>query len=165
MGKIIGLDGFSRLMLGREININQIKTKTFTVAQSATVDVLPGDLLIRTNDTQMYITPDGTKTSTTASSAYSGKEAGIALATNVKTDVLFPQSPTEVGFKKGEQGAVVVYGEVAVKLYGTAPKEGDDVYYNGQNRAFCGQASGDFKISDWKFSGITEGNLTVVMVK
>jgi hypothetical protein len=164
MAKIVGIDGFQRLMLGRETNINQIKTKPFRVSEKATNGVLPGDLLIRTDTTQVYTTPSFTG----LSSEYSGKVAGIALSTNVKTDVLFPQSEDEVKFTSGEAGSCVIYGEVAVSLYGVSPSEGDDVYYLPSQRSFCTSVTGStsgFKIEGWKFSGITEGNLTVVYVK
>lgn len=156
---IIGKNGFSKLLLGREININQVKTKTFTVAANIpNSSILPGDLLITTEKAQVYTTPSKTG----SVSEYEGKIAGIALATNVKVDPLFPQSSTEVGFEKGQQGACVVEGEVAVKLTGAAPVEGAKVYYSLADAAFTATAGSNLECPGFKFSGITEGNLTVV---
>ena len=159
---IIGVDGFARLQEGHEININQIKTKAFKVGTLPTgiTGVRGGDLLVYTEATQVYAIPDSAK----AAGDYTGKIAGIALATNVKTDVMFPQSKSEVEFAPGEHGACLVTGEVAVPLNGAAPTEGATVYYSAANRAFTTVQSGNIACPNMKFSGITEGTLTVVNV-
>ena len=156
---ILGSKGYNRLLLGRETNINQVKTKTFTVDASVPEGAIyPGDLLIFGSKTQVYTKPDKTQAATT----YANKIAGIALATNVKLDTKFPQSDVEVGFEPGQQGACVVQGEVVVKLHGNAPTEGADVYYDVANAAFTTSSSNTLQCVGYKFSGITEGNLTVV---
>jgi lipopolysaccharide export system protein LptA len=158
MSNILGINGFKRLQLGYEVYSNEVKTKNFAVA--ANTEIAPGAILIRTAQTQVYTTA---KTSDSAESL-AGKVAGIALATNVKLDPLFPQSTDEVIFKAGDRGACVVRGEVAVKLYGTAPAEGDKVYYNVAQGAFTKDAEGNLALPNCQFSGITEGSLTVVNV-
>lgn len=156
---IVGKDGFKKLALGYEVNSNQIKTKAFEAAQSLPEGkILPGDLLITTATTQVYTTPSKTGNV----SDYTGKIAGIALATNVKLDPLFPQSATEPGFEAGQHGASVVQGEIAVKLYGSAPAENAQVYYDLANAAFTTSSSNTLECPGYKFSGRTEGNLTVV---
>ena len=156
---IIGKDGFRKLVLGYEVNANQIETKAFEAARNLpNGKIVPGDLLITTGVAQVYTTPDKSQSATT----YEGKIAGIALATNVKLDPLFPQSADEPGFEAGQHGANLVKGEIAVKLYGSAPKENDQVYYNVAQAAFTTTAAGNLKCEGYKFSGITEGNLTVV---
>lgn len=157
MSKILGMNGFGRLQLGYEVYSNEVKTKNFTVA--ADTEMAPGAILIRTAQTQVYTTA---KTTDSAESL-KGKVAGILLATNVKLDPLFPQSTSEVLFKTGDRGACVVRGEVAVKLYGTAPAEGAKVYYSPAQQAFTTETSG-VELPNCVFSGITEGSLTVVNV-
>ena len=159
MSLIIGTDGFRKLLKGYEVNINDIKTKTFTVASGATVEA--GDILVYTSQPQVY------KTIGTAESAatYDGKVAGIALATNVKLDKVFPQSASDkIEFEAGEKGANVIQGEVAVALYGTAPAEGAAVYYDVAHKAFTTSSSSTLACPRFQFTGITEGNLTVVRV-
>lgn len=159
MSKILGANGFGRLQLGYEVYSNDVKTKNFTVA--ADTEMAPGALLIRTDATQVYTTVKTTDTSSTISAE---KIAGILLATNVKLDPLFPQSTSEVIFKTGDRGACVVRGEVAVKLDGAAPTEGAKVYYNATNQAFTSTADSNIEVPNCRFSGITEGSLTVVNV-
>lgn len=155
---ILGIKGFKRLQLGYEVYSNEVKTKNFTVA--ANTEMAPGAILIRTDKTQVYTTAK----TTDAASSLTGKVAGILLATNVKLDPLFPQSEGEILFKAGDRGACVVRGEVAVKLYGTAPAEGDAVYYDPAQQAFTKDTS-KLALPNCTFSGITEGSLTVVNVR
>lgn len=159
MSQIIGVDGFKRLLRGHEVNINDIKTKTFTVETGK--EVQAGDILVYTGKTQVYKTIDTTESAAT----YAGKVAGIALATNVKLDRYFPQSTDDkINFVGGEHGANVIQGEVAVALYGAAPSEGDKVYYNVAQKAFTKVSEGMLECPRFVFTGITEGNLTVVRV-
>ena len=159
---IIGIEGFKRVLLGHAVNINQVETKAFTV------DALPaditgirgGDLLVTGSATQKYAIPDPAGSADT----YVNKIVGIALTTNVKTDIMFPQSKNEVEFAVGEQGACVVRGEVAVPLNGAAPAENAPVYYDIANRAFTATKGTNLACPNMKFSGITEGNVTVVNV-
>lgn len=159
---IIGIEGFARLQRGHEININQIEAKAFQVGELPTgvTGIVGGDLLVYGTKTQVYTVVDSAK----AATDYEGKIAGIALATNVKTDTLFPQSPVDVEFKTGEHGACLVKGEIAVALHGAAPSEGAAVYYSIANRAFTATQGTNIACPNMKFSGITEGNLTVVNV-
>ena len=158
MSKILGTEGFGRLQLGYEVYSNDVKTKNFTVAPDT--EMAPGAILIRTDNTQVYTTAKTTDQATNLENKF----AGILLATNVKLDPMFPQSKDEVLFKTGDRGACVVRGEVAVKLYGTAPKEGDKVYYSPAQQAFTTETSDNLALENCRFSGITEGSLTVVNV-
>lgn len=155
---ILGINGFKKLQLGYEINSNDVKTKNFVVAPDT--EMAPGAILIRTDKTQVYTTAKTTDEATTLK----GKVAGILLATNVKVDPMFPQSTNEVLFKAGDRGACVVRGEVAVKLHGAAPAEGDKVYYSPAQQAFTKDSSSTLELPNCVFSGITEGSLTVVNV-
>lgn len=159
MSNILGANGFGRLQLGYEVYSNDVKTKNFIVASDT--EMSPGALLIRTEETQVYTT---VKTTDSSSTITSDKIAGILLATNVKLDPLFPQSKDEVIFTTGDRGACVVRGEVAVKLDGTAPTEGAKVYYDAAKQAFTAQSSETIEVPNCRFSGITEGSLTVVNV-
>lgn len=151
---ILGTSGFSKLAKGYEINVNDVKTKTFTVAASETSGIEGGDCLVATATPQVYALPTAT----------SDTVIGICLATNVKTDTTFPQSTGEVKFMPGEHGGCVISGEVAVKLYGAAPTEGAAVYYDITNKAFTATTDNNLACPNMRFSGITEGELTVVRV-
>lgn len=162
MGKIYGVSGYPRLRKGYELNINQIQTKAFQVSSAApSTGIFPGELLIRTGVTQVYTNSD-----VLDNAGVVGNYAGIALATNIKLDKSFPMSANGTSFLAGESGACLVRGEVAVDLTGTAPAEGDAVYYDISERAFTNSsASGaNVALANMKFSGITEGNLTVVNI-
>lgn len=152
---ILGANGFDKLALGYERNVSQIRTRAFTVAATETAGILPGDLLVVTDKSQVYA----------KASKASDKIAGIALATNVKVDTLFPQSADEVAFKPGEKGAALIAGDIAVKLHGTAPNEGDAVYYDLTNKAFTKVAEGNLAFPGARFTGETEGNITVIYVQ
>ena len=159
MSLIIGTEGFKKLLRGYEININDIRTKTFTVAAGSKVEA--GDILVYTDKTQVY----KTIATTESAASYANKVAGIALATNVKLDRYFPQSANDkIEFEAGEHGANLTHGEVAVTLHGEAPSEGDAVYYNIAQKAFTKVAEGNLACTRFQFAGITEGNLTVVRV-
>lgn len=152
---ILGAKGFSKLQLGYERNANQVKTRAFTVAATETNGILPGDLLAVTGPTQVY----------KKLASASDKIAGVALATNVKVDPYFPESTGDVKFVPGDKGAAVIYGDVAVKLYGTAPTEGDKVYYNVTQGAFTKEASGNVEFAGARFTGETEGDVTVIFIQ
>ena len=152
---IIGKDGFNKLQKGYEVNASDIKVRAFTVAADATTGIAAGELLAYTDKSQVYKAVSGT----------SDKIAGICLATNVKTDIMFPQSTTDVKFMPGEKGGCLVRGEVAVALHGTAPTEGAAVYYDLTNRAFTTVQSGNVACPNMEFRGRTEGNVTVVNVR
>lgn len=155
MARIFGKDGYGRLLLGREFNINDIKTRTFTVAATETNGVEAGDLVVYGTTTQVYKLPAAT----------TDKVAGIVLGTNVKLDNQFPESASEVKFKAGDSAACVIQGDVAVKLNGTAPTEGAAVYYDLTNKAFTTASTSNLACANMEFRGITEGNLTVVRVR
>ena len=152
---ILGKDGFSKLKLGYERNVNQIETRAFTVAATETNGILPGDLLVCTSATQVY------KKATAADDIV----AGIALATNVKVDQYFPQSEDGVPFMPGDKGAALIHGDIAVKLYGNAPAEGDAVYYDLVNKAFTTTSTDNLALPGARFTGETEGDITVIFVQ
>lgn len=152
---VLGASGFDKLMLGYERNVSQIKTRAFTVAETETDGILPGTLLVVTGQTQVY----------KAASATNDVIAGVALATNVKTDRYFPQSEDGVVFNAGDKGACLIQGDIAVKLHGTAPKEGEKVYYDLTNKAFTTAADGNLAFPGARFTGETEGDVTVIYVQ
>ena len=152
---ILGQAGFGKLLLGYEVEASQIKTRAFSVAASETGGIVPGDLLVCTANTQVY----------KKISSGSEKIAGIALATNIKVDPMFPQSRTEVPFLPGDKAAALIYGDVAVKLYGAAPVEGDAVYYDITHEAFTKSSDGTVPFAGARFMGKTEGDITVIYVQ
>lgn len=160
MARIFGKDGYQRLLLGREININDIKTRTCTIAKTdtssnAVVGVMGGELLVYTDRTQVYA----------PASKADDKVAGICLGTNVKLDPYFPESADEVKFLGGDACACVIQGDVAVRLDGTQPKEGAAVYYDFSKKAFTTSNSGTIACANMEFRGISEGSVTVVRVR
>ena len=160
MARIFGKDGYQRLLLGREININDIKTRTCTIAKTdtssnAVAGVMGGELLVYTDRTQVYA----------PASKADDKVAGICLGTNVKLDPYFPESTDEVKFIGGDACACVIQGDVAVRLDGTQPKEGAAVYYDFSKKAFTTSNSGTIACANMEFRGISEGNVTVVRVR
>ena len=160
MARIFGKDGYQRLLLGREININDIKTRTCTIAKTdtssnAVTGVMGGELLVYTDRTQVYA----------PASKGEDKVAGICLGTNVKLDPYFPESADEVKFIGGDACACVIQGDVAVRLDGTQPKEGAAVYYDFSKKAFTTSNSGTIACANMEFRGISEGSVTVVRVR
>ena len=160
MVRIFGKDGYQRLLLGREININDIKTRTCTIAKTdtssnAVTGVMGGELLVYTDRTQVYA----------PASKADDKVAGICLGTNVKLDPYFPESADEVKFIGGDACACVIQGDVAVRLDGTQPKEGAAVYYDFSKKAFTTSNSGTIACANMEFRGISEGSVTVVRVR
>lgn len=166
MARIFGKDGYQRLLLGREININDIKTRTCTIAKTdtssnAVTGVMGGELLVYTDRTQVYA----------PASKADDKVAGICLGTNVKLDPYFPESTDEVKFIGGDACACVIQGDVAVRFdkdtnsAGGAPKEGAAVYYDFNKKAFTTTNTGTIACPNMEFRGISEGNVTVVRVR
>lgn len=160
MARIFGKDGYQRLLLGREININDIKTRTCTIAKTdtssnAVAGVMGGELLVYTDRTQVYA----------PAAKADDKVAGICLGTNVKLDPYFPESADEVKFIGGDACACVIQGDVAVRLDGTQPKEGAAVYYDFSKKAFTTSNSGTIACANMEFRGISEGSVTVVRVR
>lgn len=160
MARIFGKDGYQRLLLGREININDIRTRTCTIAKTdtssnAVAGVMGGELLVYTDRTQVYA----------PASKADDKVAGICLGTNVKLDPYFPESADEVKFIGGDACACVIQGDVAVRLDGTQPKEGAAVYYDFSKKAFTTANTGTIACANMEFRGISEGSVTVVRVR
>lgn len=160
MARIFGKDGYQRLLLGREININDIRTRTCTIAKTdtssnAVAGVMGGELLVYTDRTQVYA----------PASKADDKVAGICLGTNVKLDPYFPESTDEVKFLGGDACACVIQGDVAVRLDGTEPKEGAAVYYDFSKKAFTTTNTGTIACANMEFRGISEGSVTVVRVR
>lgn len=160
MARIFGKDGYQRLLLGREININDIRTRTCTIAKTdtssnAVAGVMGGELLVYTDRTQVYA----------PASKADDKVAGICLGTNVKLDPYFPESTDEVKFIGGDACACVIQGDVAVRLDGTQPKEGAAVYYDFSKKAFTTVNTGTIACTNMEFRGISEGSVTVVRVR
>ena len=163
MARILGSSGFGRLAVGYPVNINDIDTKPFTVAADApATGIAPGALLVKTSAPNVYTTVDPAGS---AASYSADKMAGIALATNVKLDTVFPQSSGEVTWKRGQAGGVAVRGEIAVKLTGSAPAPGDAVYYDLAQQAFTKSSSSTIALTNMLFTGNTEGNVTVVNIR
>ena len=158
MSLIYGKDGYKKLQCGYETQVNDTLRRAYAVANSETAGILPGDLLVTTSAPQVYAR---------AKAALSGtqKVAGIALATNVLLDPMFPQSDTEVPFKPGVRGAAVIRGSVAVPLHGAAPTEGAAVYYDFTNRAFTATQGTNISLPGMRFTGRVEGNVAEVYVQ
>jgi len=156
---IIGPDGFKRLKKGYEINSNDIKVKAAIIAQPASgtvpVEVAPGDLLVTTAISGAYHP-------VTAAPAANRYVIGVALATNVKVDRYFPQTPGGVKFISGDAVGVLKEGEIAVQLHGTAPFEGAPVYFDFTNKAYTATSGGNVEVPGAKFTGRTENGLTVI---
>lgn len=160
MSLIIGAQGYKKLQVGYETNVNDTLRTSYTVSNSETDGILPGDLLLTSSAPKVY---------TRAAAALTGtqKIAGIALATNVLLDPMFPQSANNDGpvFKKGTRGVAVLRGTVAVPLHGNAPVEGAAVYYDYTNRAFTTDNTNTISFAGARFTGRTEGNVTEVYVQ
>ena len=158
MSLIYGKDGYNKLQCGYETNVNDSLRGAYVVSSSQTDGILPGDLLITGAAPKVYTRP---------SQALGGtqKIAGIALATNVLLDRQFPQSSTEVPFKPGVRGAVLLRGSVAVPLHGNAPAEGGSVYYDFTNKAFTNTAGSNIPLPGARFTGRVEGNVAEIYVQ
>lgn len=153
MAYIYGVNGFTRLAAGYPVNINDCNIKPYTLAATSE-EVAAGALLMYTDEPNIL---SGVPVDATAGDVI---PAGVAFATNVKLDTVFPQSETDVTWKPGQAGGFVITGEVAVKFTGAAPKPGQKVYYDIANQAFTADTSG-VEIPA-KFTGNTQGELTVV---
>lgn len=158
MSLIFGSDGYNRLQVGYETNVNDTLRTAYAVANSETDGILPGDLLITTTAPKVY---ERAK----AALEDNQKIAGIALATNVMLDREFPQSKTDVPFLPGIRGAAVIRGSMAVPLHGNAPVEGAEVYYDYTNRAFTTEAENTIAFPGARFTGRVEGNVAEVYVQ
>lgn len=158
MSNIYGKDGYKKLQCGYETQVNDSLRRSYAVAASETDGILPGDLLLTSSAPQVY---------TRAKAALSGSEkvAGIALATNVMLDPMFPQSKTDVPFMPGVRGVAVIRGSVAVPLRGSAPTEGAAVYYDFTNRAFTATAGSNIPLPGARFTGRVEGNVAEIYVQ
>lgn len=160
MSLIYGAQGYKKLQVGYETNVNDTLRTSYTVSNSETNGILPGDLLLTSSAPKVY---------TRAAAALTGtqKIAGIALATNVLLDPMFPQSANNDGpvFKAGTRGVAVLRGTIAVPLHGNAPVEGAAVYYDYTNRAFTTDSTNTIPFAGARFTGRTEGNVTEVYVQ
>lgn len=162
MGYILGTSGFTRLAKGYPVNINDMDVKPFTVSSNAPeAGIAPGSLLIYDGDVNLVVPTDPLKTA----ADYANKVAGIALATNVKLDTVFPQSETGVNWLRGQAGGRAVKGEIAVQFSGTAPTPGAPVYYDIANGVFTTVSTSNLALTNMEFTGNTEGNLTVVNIR
>lgn len=160
MAMIYGADGFKKLQVGYETQVNDTLRRSYAVANSEAEGILPGDLLITTSSPQVYARAKAALTGTQ-------KVAGIALATNVMLDPMFPQSPDgKLPFKPGVRGVAVIRGSIAVPFTGNAPTEGAEVYYDFTNRAFTATSSANtITLAGMRFTGRTEGNVSEVYVQ
>lgn len=165
MSLIYGKDGYKKLQVGYETQVNDTLRRNYAVAKAETDGILAGDLLITTSATQVYARAK-------AALAGTQKIAGVALATNVKLDPLFPESKDGVKFLPGERGVAVIRGSIAVPFTGTAPTEGAAVYYDYTARAFTTATNGtgtgtpaNIPFPGARFTGRTEGNVSEVYIQ
>ncbi len=159
MAYILGTQGFSRLAVGYPVNINDVDVKPAAVAADAPeAGIAPGALLILTDTANVVTSVDPL----TTAENLKNKIAGIAMATNVKLDTVFPQSTEGVNWQRGQALGCAVNGEIAVKLTGAAPVPGAPVYYNITAGAFTAAASGNLALPNMVFTGNTQGDITVV---
>ena len=160
MAKIFGINGYGKVQLGFPVNINDCDIKPFTVSSNSSYvpeSGIPfGALLTYTGTTQVYGTPD------TLTELTSADIAGIAVGTNVLLDRTFPQSLSGDAYQSGCAGNCLVRGEIAVKLTGDTPSEGDKVYFDVSELAFTKTSTSNVECVGFKFSGITEGDVTVI---
>ena len=156
MSQIFGINGFGKLAVGYPVNINDMDIKRFTVDSSSLDGVAPGEPLAFTTKYGILEVMSADK-----------KLAGIAVATNVKLDTVFPQGGS-VNWKAGETGGYATRGEIAVKLDGSAPAPGAAVYYDASKKAFTtatkqsDTTTDTIALTNCRFTGLTEGTVTVV---
>ena len=160
MGQIFGIGGYTRLATGYPVNINDMNIRTATVDATQEDGILPGQLVISTDKYNSVVTTDPVG----EAASYANRILGIAVATNVKLDPCFPQSKSGVAWQPGEALGYAVTGEIAVKLTGVGPVQGQPAYYDIANGAFTTTASGTLALPNMVFSGITQGDLTVVKI-
>jgi hypothetical protein len=161
MAYILGTQGFGRLSAGYAVNINDVDVKPGTVAMTAPeAGILPGSLVVFTEQPGVINSVDPLA----SAESLANKIAGIAVATNVKLDTVFPQSSEEPSWVRGQALGYAVRGEIAVKLTGTAPAPGAPVYYDIANGAFTTASGNNLALANMKFSGNTQGNITVVNI-
>ena len=159
MAYILGTKGYSRLAIGYPVNINDVDVKPVTVANTAPeTGIVPGSLLVFTETAGLVTAVDPLASADTLAN----KIAGIAMATNVKLDTVFPQSSGDVAWLRGQALGCAVNGEIAVKLTGSAPVPGAAVYYDIASGAFTATKGTNLALPNMKFTGNTEGNITVV---
>lgn len=159
MSLIHGKDGYKKLLVGYETQVNDSLRRAYVVSQTQTDGILPGDLLITTSAPQVYARP-------AAALSGSQKIAGIALATNVLLDRVFPMTEGGVPFLPGIRGAAVIRGSIAVPLTGTAPLEGAAVNYDFTAKAYTGTAgAGTIALPGARFTGRVEGNVAEIYVQ
>lgn len=160
MSSIYGINGYGRLAVGYPVNINDVDVKAFTVDSTAVeTGIEPGSLLIYTDTFGTVKAPDPVGTAITA-----GKVAGIALATNVKLDTVFPMGAS-VNWKRGEALGCAVRGEVAVKIASVTIKPGDAVYYDQANSVFTNASASNVALPQMRFTGNVEGTMAVVDIR
>lgn len=160
MAYILGTQGFGRLAVGYPVNINDVDVKPATVAATAPeAGIAPGTLLVLTDKPNVVTAVDPL----TTAENLKNKIAGIAMATNVKLDTVFPQSNSDVKWLRGQALGCAVNGEIAVKLTGSAPAPGAPVYYDIANNAFTASAgTSNLALANMVFTGNTQGDITVV---
>lgn len=161
MSSIYGINGYGRLAVGYPVNINDVDVKAFTVDASALEDgIAPGTLLLFTDKFGTVVSPDPAGSAFTAQ-----KVAGIALATNVKLDTVFPMGAS-VNWKRGEALGCAVRGEVAVKVTASITvKPGDAVYYDQANGVFTNSSTSTIALPQMRFTGNQEGAMAVVDIR
>ena len=159
MAYILGTQGFGRLAVGYPVNINDVDVKPATVAANAPeAGIAPGSLLVLTDKPGVVTSADPVSTV----EGFKNKIAGIALATNVKLDTVFPQSNSDVKWTRGQALGCAVRGEIAVRLTGAAPAPGAPVYYSIADDKFTASADGNVALTNMVFTGNTQGDITVV---
>ena len=160
MSSIYGINGYGRLAVGYPVNINDVDVKAFTVDSTAVeTGIEPGSLLVYTDKFGTVKSPDPVGSAITA-----GKVAGIALATNVKLDTVFPMGAS-VNWKRGEALGCAVRGEVAVKIAAVTIKPGDAVYYDQANGVFTNVTASNVALPQMRFTGNVEGTMAVVDIR
>lgn len=149
MGLIYGKDGIQKLMVGYP-----------TVSDKYDVGpaVLEGSTAILPGDVVMYGSASGAYLPASSLTAFAGKVAGIAIATNVKVPNQYPAPNGPVAFQPGEAFGLMVRGFIAVALDTNAvladAKEGAPVYITAAGKLTTVSTSNI--ATPWKFMGITE---------
>lgn len=164
-------DKYATLKLGYPVYINVDSIRAFTAKVGA--DITFGSLLVRTTATKVYESVQNKVAAVTDANEI----VGIAMATNVKLNPVYPGGNATVSTKGGEQGDNAQNGEIAVQFVGAAPLENAPVYLitavgteptavKGLVTAVAAPVSNETKLllPQFRFTGLTDtaNSLTVL---
>lgn len=170
MGQIFGVDGYEQLKLGYPTHIEPGQSIRPGVVTQGSAGISIGDVLVTTATTKSYEAAVNLAGGTiTDESSF----IGFCLSPNAKTTTTFITNGSTSGkttFNAGERLDVFRAGKIAVEFEGGTPLENGKVYLctngaaneNGKISADANVGSARIELTNCKFAGVTEGNLTVV---